>query len=39
MIRLSIGVENYHDILSDIEQALAAVEMIPIRIDSEILMM
>ncbi len=26
MIRLSIGVENYHDIISDIEQALACID-------------
>jgi len=31
MIRLSIGVENYHDMLSDIDQAL---EKIPLRIES-----
>jgi methionine-gamma-lyase len=29
MIRLSIGVENYHDIISDIDQALACVQRIP----------
>jgi len=29
MIRLSIGVENYHDIIGDIDQALACVETKP----------
>jgi hypothetical protein len=31
MIRLSIGVENYHDILSDIDQALGKI---PVRVES-----
>lgn len=31
MIRLSIGVENYHDIVSDIDQAL---EKIPLKVES-----